>query len=54
MSNFKQNRRAFLKTAAITVTAFTIVPRRVLGGNFLAPSDELTKAIIGTGGMGRG
>ena len=32
-----------------------IVPRHVLGGNgFLAPSDQLTKAIIGVGGMGRG
>ncbi|MDR3244819.1 MAG: twin-arginine translocation signal domain-containing protein, partial [Prevotellaceae bacterium] len=50
----KQSRRGFLKTAAIAVTAFTIVPRKVLGGSFLAPSDELTKAIIGVGGMGQG
>jgi predicted dehydrogenase len=54
MNDFKQSRRGFLKTAAITVTAFTVVPRKVLGGSFLAPSDELTKAIIGVGGMGRG
>ena len=54
MSDLKQTRRAFIKTAAITVTAFTIVPRKVLGGSFLAPSDELTKAIIGVGSMGRG
>lgn len=55
MNNSKQSRRSFLKTTAMAVTAFTIVPRRVLGGNgFLAPSDELTKAIIGVGGMGRG
>ena len=34
---------------------FTIIPRHALGGNgFLAPSDTLTKAIIGVGGMGRG
>lgn len=43
-----------MKTAATAVTALTIVPRRVLGGSYLAPSDELTKAIIGVGGMGRG
>lgn len=54
MNELKQNRRDFLKTTAIALTAFTIVPRRVLGGNLLAPSDELTKAIIGVGGMGCG
>ncbi|MDR0559268.1 MAG: Gfo/Idh/MocA family oxidoreductase [Prevotellaceae bacterium] len=54
MNDFKQNRRAFIKTAAVAVTALTIVPRKVLGGSFIAPSDELTKAIIGVGGMGRG
>ncbi len=33
---------------------FTIVPRKVLGGNgYIAPSDQLTKGIIGTGGIGR-
>lgn len=32
---------------------FTIVPRRVLGGNgFTAPSDQLTKGVIGVGGIG--
>jgi len=53
MEHSNQNRRNFLKTAALGLTAFTIVPRTVLGGNgFLAPSDELTKAIIGVGWMG--
>src|SRR3546814_8112085 len=33
---------------------FTIIPRHVLGKGFLAPSDQLTKAVIGVGGMGRG
>ena len=55
MNQTHQNRRDFLKKAALGVVAFTIVPRRVLGGfGHLAPSDELTKAIIGVGGMGRG
>ena len=53
MKELKQNRREFIKTATVAVTAFTIVPRKVLGKSFLAPSDELTKAIIGVGGMGR-
>jgi predicted dehydrogenase len=55
MNPTKQSRRRFLKTAALSAAAFTIVPRRVLGGaGFLAPSDELTKGIIGVGSMGRG
>jgi predicted dehydrogenase len=46
------NRREFLKTAAAT-TAFTIVPRHVLGGNgHTAPSDKVNIAGIGVGGMG--
>lgn len=32
-----------------------IVPRRVLGGpRYTPPSDELTKAVVGVGGIGRG
>lgn len=53
----KQNsdsRRAFLKNSLGALAAFTIVPRHVLGRGYLAPSDQLTKAVIGTGGMGRG
>lgn len=39
----------------MAAAAFTIVPRHVLGGNrFTAPSDEITKGIIGVGAMGRG
>ena len=46
-------RREWLKGAAASA-ALTIVPRRVLGGpGFTPPSDELTKAVIGVGGMGR-
>lgn len=47
-------RRQFLRQAALTAGVFSIVPRQVLGGpGFLAPSDQLTKAIIGVGGMGQ-
>ena len=47
------NRRTFIKTA-LGAGAFTILPRRLLGGpGFTPPSDEITKAVIGVGGMGR-
>jgi hypothetical protein len=43
------NRRKFIGTAA-GVAAFSIVPRRVLGGpNYVPPSDKVTLACIGTG-----
>ena len=46
------SRRKFIKSA-LALGVFTIVPRRVLGGQgYTAPSDELTKAVIGIGGMG--
>jgi predicted dehydrogenase len=49
------NRRNFLKTSLLGAAAITIVPRHVLGGpGYTAPSDMLTKGIIGVGGMGRG
>jgi len=52
--NKKDTRRDFLKKTALAVAGFTIIPRHVLGGpGFLAPSDMLTKAIIGVGSMGR-
>ena len=48
-------RRNFIKNSALAATAFTIVPRFVLGGKgYIPPSDQLTKAIVGVGGMGRG
>ena len=50
-------RRDFIKKAAAAgagIAGLTIIPRRVLGGQgFTPPSDELTKAVIGVGGMGR-
>jgi len=48
------SRRDFLKGSAAILAGFTIVPRHVLGKGFLAPSDQLTKGIIGVGGMGQG
>ncbi len=48
-------RRDFLKKTGAAALAFTVVPRHVLGGQYYtAPSDQLTKGIIGVGGMGRG
>ncbi len=51
----KSSRRKFLKSALVAGAGLTVVPRHVLGGNgFIPPSDQLTKGIIGVGGMGRG
>jgi predicted dehydrogenase len=47
-------RRQFFGATAGAVAAFTIVPRRVLGGpKFVAPSETVHIAIIGCGGQGR-
>jgi len=55
MSEKSMNRRKFIKGALGALGAFTIVPRRVLGGTgYTPPSDELTKAVIGVGQMGTG
>lgn len=49
------SRRAFIKNTFAALAGISIVPRHVLGGpGFLAPSDHLTKGIIGVGSMGRG
>ncbi len=50
-----KSRRGFLKKSLTAFAAISIVPRYVLGGpGYLAPSDHLTKGVIGVGGMGRG
>lgn len=49
----KSNRRRFLQGTAALATV-SIVPRHVLGMGYQAPSDVLTRAIIGSGGMARG
>src|SRR5688500_11109075 len=50
----QSSRREFVRNSLGALAAFTIVPRHVLGRGYLAPSDQLTKAVVGTGGMGRG
>jgi predicted dehydrogenase len=54
MENKISGRRDFLKKAGAASLILTIIPRHVLGGKgFTAPSDQLTKGIIGVGGMGK-
>ena len=48
----KTNRRNFIKAVG-SLALFTVVPRNVLGRGYVAPSDQLTKGIIGVGNMGR-
>ncbi|OAV42591.1 Gfo/Idh/MocA family protein [Lewinella sp. 4G2] len=51
----QRSRRTFLKTATTTAAAFMIVPRHVLGGKgYVAPSDTVNIAAIGSGGKGKG
>ena len=47
------SRRDFVKSAAIAGAGLTIVPRRVLGKGFTAPSDTMNVAAVGVGGQGR-
>ncbi|GLU51379.1 Gfo/Idh/MocA family oxidoreductase [Dyadobacter frigoris] len=47
------SRRKFIKGSLTGLAVFSIVPRHVLGRGFIAPSDQLTKAIVGLGTMGR-
>ncbi|MEY4336251.1 MAG: hypothetical protein RLZZ45_1170 [Bacteroidota bacterium] len=53
-SSSRPSRRKFLQSSALAAAGFFIVPRHVLGKGFIPPSDQLTKGIIGVGGMGRG
>jgi hypothetical protein len=63
MSDHKQNkriagskslsRRSFLGKTAVAATAFTIIPRFVMGGKgYTAPSDLINVAGIGFGSQG--
>ena len=54
----KMNRRSFITKGAAGAALFSIMPREVLGkmgGNnsYIAPSDQLTRGLIGVGGIGR-
>ena len=47
------SRRTFLGQTAATAAAFSIVPRRVLGGSgYVSPSDKINTAFIGVGAQG--
>ncbi|MFO7903963.1 MAG: Gfo/Idh/MocA family oxidoreductase [Planctomycetota bacterium] len=48
------SRRGFLRGSVVGATAFSIVPRSVLGQGRKPPSDELGGALIGCGGRGNG
>ncbi|MGB2664891.1 MAG: Gfo/Idh/MocA family oxidoreductase [Candidatus Acidiferrum sp.] len=47
------SRRSFIRNAAVTGAAVSIVPRHVLGRGFTPPSDKFNVACVGVGGMGR-
>ena len=54
----KMNRRSFITRGAAGAALFSIMPREVLGkmggnNNYIAPSDQLTRGLIGVGGIGR-
>ncbi len=52
--NSNLSRRQFVTQAAGAISAFTIIPRHILGGTgYVAPSEKLNIAIIGCGGQGR-
>ncbi|MGQ1788203.1 Gfo/Idh/MocA family protein [Saccharicrinis sp. GN24d3] len=58
MKDKSQSRRSFLKKSAAAVVGATvfpsIIPASALGrGGFIAPSDRMQMALIGSGGMGR-
>lgn len=54
MKKKSTGRRDFMKKSIIAAAGITIIPRQVMGGvNFIPPSDQLTKAVIGVGGMGQ-
>lgn len=50
-NSMEQTRREFLGAAAAAATAFTIVPRHVLGGpGHVPPSEKVHVAMVGAGG----
>ena len=59
MKNKKQSapitRRSFLLSSTLAAGAFTLVPRKVLGGKgYVSPGDKINMGIIGTGIQAKG
>src|SRR4030042_1815819 len=51
--NQEVSRRQFVATASATVAAFSIVPRRVLGGaGYVPPSEKINVGYVGAGTQG--
>lgn len=49
------DRRSFLTNSAIAGAGMVVIPRHVFGGKgYVAPSDKLNIAAVGSGGMGSG
>ena len=46
------SRRKFIQAGGAAAAAFTIVPRHVLGGQGVPPSEKITVAYIGCGTQG--
>ena len=54
MKEKKLTRREFVRNSGLAALGLMIVPRHVLGGRgYIAPSETINRAVIGTGGMGR-
>ena len=53
MNRKKQlTRRQFASRAVAAAATISIVPRHVIGKGQIPPSEIITKAVIGVGGMG--
>ncbi|MDI9385836.1 MAG: Gfo/Idh/MocA family oxidoreductase [Verrucomicrobiota bacterium] len=54
-TNSMFSRRQFLQNSLAAAVGLSVIPRRLLGGpGHTPPSEQLTRAVIGCGGMGMG